>query len=860
MKIKTLLLVSVLVAPLAAFAQLKTETFDTQTSASADGWIDYLDQANGENYGWSNSNHAGGTPGEAGGLLVRTGGIRSWYADETIGGLSLNDYFSVSGQISITRPSTDAPYIIGYFNTNDPAGNLDLLGLSLAEGTGSQAGIGTRFQTFIGLAGPTATTFSSTGSQQPPPGETNFFSVTYDPNAGTNSEGRITLIYTSAGTNWTTYADLTASARVTGASFNAFGILVRAAGSTDLTTPLGVYLDNVTYSVWTSNILEQANGTSMVVGETDRYISVSIPDGATVNGPVTVNLVSTNPAVAYPSGASGGTLTVTFPQNSPFDVTNVPITAITQGSTLFYLTNAASGISISPTQGSNVIDVVAGTVSLTPSTLSLGYGENDKAVTVSIVNGLNSTGPVTVSIDNSDSGVAVPQTSTVTFPQGGFTSTNIIVNALTEGTTTLSLDNLTGGGDATLVGSTVVTVGGNPITISPNAIVTLIGQTSQVLTVNIPPYANASGNVTVDLESLNPSVVVPQGAVGNTLALTFPAGGTNSLSVPLNVEAYGTATLVLTNNASALGTTYITNGTVAVTVPVPQGTNIFNETFDTQASASADGWTDYLDQTNGDDYGWSDTGNANGTPGEAGGNLVRLSNRSYYADITVGPLNLNDYVSASGVLFIAPPSTDAAFDIGYFNTNDPAGSQDVLALGLADGTSPSSRISVAVGLQNGSFLETFGTAQLIAAVPVTWSLNYDPTAGPTGNGQLTVNYTLSGAAYSTNINLTAAERVNGATFNAFGIFDRGLTTDTSSPMGIFVDNLTYTKGYSLAPSSAPLGLQSTGTSLTFTWTNAAFSLAYSTNVAGPYVKIPGASSPFVTNLNNGTGFFRLVWP
>src|ERR1700677_3516551 len=197
MKIKTLLLVPVLVVPLAAFAQLKTETFDTQTSASADGWTDYRDQANGEDYGWSDSNHAGGTPGEAGGLLVRTGGIRSWYADEAIGGLSLNDYFSVSGQVDITRPSTDAPYIIGYFNTNDPAGNLDLLGLSLAEGTGSQAGIGTRFQTFIGLAGPTATTFSSTGSQQPPAGETNFFTVTYDPNAGTNSEGRITLIYTS---------------------------------------------------------------------------------------------------------------------------------------------------------------------------------------------------------------------------------------------------------------------------------------------------------------------------------------------------------------------------------------------------------------------------------------------------------------------------------------------------------------------------------------------------------------------------------------------------------------------------------------------------------------------------------------
>jgi hypothetical protein len=860
MKIKSLLFASVLVVPLVATAQLKTETFDTQASASIDGWTDYRDQINGENYGWSNSNHAGGSPGEAGGLLVRTGGIRSWYADGAIGSLSLNDYFNVSGQITITRPSTDAPYIIGYFNTNDPAGNLDLLGLSLAEGTGSQAGIGTRFQTFVGLAGPTAITHSSTGSQQPPPGETNFFTFTYDPNAGVNLEGRLTLNYTSIGTNWTTFVDLSASDRITGAAFNAFGLLVRAAGSTDTNTPLGVYLDNLTYSVGSSNIFERANGTSMVVGENDRDISINIPDGITSNGPVSVDLVSTNPAVAYPVAASGGTLTVTFPQNSPYNVTNVPVTAITQGATLFYLTNGTDGISLSPAQSSNVIDVVVGTVSLTPSTLSLGYEENDKAVTVSIVNGLNSTGPVIVSLGNSDPDVAVPQTSTVTFPQGGFISTNIIVSAMTEGTTTLSLNNLIGGGGANLVGSTLVTVSGNPISVSPNALVSLVGQTSQVLTVSIPSFANATGDVTVDLKSLNPSIAVPQGAAGDTLSLTFPAGGTNSLSVPLKVQTYGTAMLVLTNNASVLGTTYITNGAVVVTVPVPQGTNLVDETYDSQGTASSDGWTDYLDQTNGDDYGWSDTANAGGTPGEAGGNLVRLPNRSYYADVSAGPLSLNDYISASGLLFIAPPSTDAAFDIGYFNTNDPAGSQDVLAVGLADGSYPSSRISAAAGLANGTFLETFGPLQLNAAVPVTWSLNYDPTAGPTGNGQLVLNYTLNGGAYSTNINLTTAERITGATFNAFGILDRGVGSDTSSPLGIFVDNLTYTKGYSLTPVPVPLTLQATGSTLTFTWSNPAFSLAFSANVTGPYVKIPGASSPFATNINNGAGFFRLIWP
>jgi hypothetical protein len=55
-------------------------------------------------------------------------------------------------------------------------------------------------------------------------------------------------------------------------------------------------------------------------------------------------------------------------------------------------------------------------------------------------------------------------------------------------------------------------------------------------------------------------------------------------------------------------------------------------------------------------------------------------------------------------------------------------------------------------------------------------------------------------------------------------------------------------------------LYSATTNLTFTWANTNFSLAFATNVLGPYVKIPGATSPFVTNTSGGTGFFRLVWP
>jgi hypothetical protein len=63
----------------------------------------------------------------------------------------------------------------------------------------------------------------------------------------------------------------------------------------------------------------------------------------------------------------------------------------------------------------------------------------------------------------------------------------------------------------------------------------------------------------------------------------------------------------------------------------------------------------------------------------------------------------------------------------------------------------------------------------------------------------------------------------------------------------------------LNPIAIPLNAELAGnTKLIMSWTNAALSLQYSTNVAGPYVTIPGATSPY-TNLTttNAAGFFRL---
>jgi hypothetical protein len=520
------------------------------------------------------------------------------------------------------------------------------------------------------------------------------------------------------------------------------------------------------YSGGVSCISQSVNPSSLVVGQTNGLITVTVPSEDLADGPLSVDLVSSTPAVAYPGGASGGTLTLTFPEGG-YNTTNLSIVAAESGATIFSIANASGGACISDSGASNLVAVAC-----------------------------------------------------------------------------------------------------DPITMSPTgSAVSLVGQTNQLITVTISPYANLTGPVTVNLVSSNPSVVTPAGAVNGTLQLTFAANGPTSQSVSLNTLALGSATLAINNASAPVCTAIASNQTVTVTVPQPQGTNAASEDFSSEAQAAIDGWVGYMNTSNGENYGWSGTQNSGGSSaGEAGGNFVRYTNLSYYADITVGPLTLNDYISASGNLYIAPPSPNAAFDICYFNTNNPPGSPsaNILGMGLADdggvANEPLSRLSAAVGTSsagNGLTHEVFGPTPVTAAVIIPWSINYDPTAGA-GYGQLVLDYNYEGTEYVTNVNLSASDRNTGATFNAFGMMVRGVSGLDANVMGIFMSDVSYTKGYSLTPASIPLQISANGSGVTVTWANPAFSLESSTNVAGPYQVIQGASNPYQTSANNAAVFYRLI--
>jgi hypothetical protein len=75
-----------------------------------------------------------------------------------------------------------------------------------------------------------------------------------------------------------------------------------------------------------------------------------------------------------------------------------------------------------------------------------------------------------------------------------------------------------------------------------------------------------------------------------------------------------------------------------------------------------------------------------------------------------------------------------------------------------------------------------------------------------------------------------------------------------------IKTYTVTVTRAAAPVTEPITISKSGSDLVMSWTQSAFNLASSTNVAGPYVPVSGAASPYTNSTSTGTMFFRLVYP
>ncbi len=457
------------------------------------------------------------------------------------------------------------------------------------------------------------------------------------------------------------------------------------------------------------------------------------------------------------------------------------------------------------------------TINMTANS-SMRVGQTNAAITINTGAGLDLGTTVTVNLISTNPSVAVANGAaggklTVTFPAGRtYSSTNIQITGFTAGITQFYLTNATGAAGCGIStnanrNSAKMTVTCGTVVLTAPSTTMLLGQTNRSFFVSFDQGLNHASALSVDVVSAAPTVAVPQGAVAGKLTLVFPQGSANSATVPIDSLKAGTTTFYLTNLvASGCPTAF---STFPLTVLQPGLTAGKTENFDTTNSAYADGWREFLSRTNSagwvQDYGFSDSGNAGGPIGEAGGTIIRHAVRSYYADRTVGRLTLNDRISANGTLYITQPATNATWHICHFNSTDVAanGGRNILGVSIADGAGSlgSPRIQAAIGLSNAGAnptVENTGAARLSLGDLTTWSYAYDPTGGTTGDGQQVLTYTTFQGTFSIANNLTAAQRATGATFDSFGILVRGSgNAATNDAMIAHIDSLTYTVGGSV---------------------------------------------------------------
>ncbi|HTI68930.1 MAG TPA: hypothetical protein VMF06_03130, partial [Candidatus Limnocylindria bacterium] len=100
--------------------------------------------------------------------------------------------------------------------------------------------------------------------------------------------------------------------------------------------------------------------------------------------------------------------------------------------------------------------------------------------------------------------------------------------------------------DTTFDNLKVETIGA--ATFSTRSLTLTSGQTVNNITVKIPAGANATTPVQLRVVSSDPSAVLPVGAVGGTLTLTFPAGGSNTKDISVQALQVGGSQFTLQND------------------------------------------------------------------------------------------------------------------------------------------------------------------------------------------------------------------------------------------------------------------------------------------------------------------------
>ena len=171
-------------------------------------------------FGWRNTNHAGGRPGELGGVMWRIESMRpenACYYGTPIGRLSLDDELNASGRVCLTAAAADSAILAGWFNARTFIGAppQNFLGI-LVEGP-SRAGH--YFRPAYGTSDDLKCV-TDHGPVIRPDSQSHEWTFHYTPGAS-GADGRITVTLDTESVS----LDVPREARKGNASFDRFGFL-----------------------------------------------------------------------------------------------------------------------------------------------------------------------------------------------------------------------------------------------------------------------------------------------------------------------------------------------------------------------------------------------------------------------------------------------------------------------------------------------------------------------------------------------------------------------------------------------------------------------------------------------------------
>ena len=191
------------------------------------------------------------------------------------------------------------------------------------------------------------------------------------------------------------------------------------------------------------------------------------------------------------------------------------------------------------------------------------------------------------------------------------------------------------------------------------------------------------------------------------------------------------------------------------------------------------------------DFGFTNTSNAGGQPGEVGGTFWRTAPYAYYAD-RIGPLTLDDYLQASGKVVLKVGAPDSDMFIGWFNstnkTTEPAESGNFLGIHVGGPTRVGHYFQPSITTASGSKQQAKTGPVLEPGKTYHWSLSYDPTAQ---DGLGAIRVTLGDE--SVTLTLMKGAKAQTAIFDRFGLFNSSIGGQV---VKIYLDDLQYTFGAS----------------------------------------------------------------